>query len=91
MMDRHSIKTVGVIGTGVIGSSWTLYFLSKGFRVIVADPAPGARDRLEEYLQQGWPKMQQAGLHAEASVTNYRFVGDIFECLDEIDLVQEVS
>lgn len=36
------IRTVGVIGAGVIGSSWSIFFLSRSLRVIVADPTPGA-------------------------------------------------
>jgi 3-hydroxyacyl-CoA dehydrogenase len=31
-----------VIGTGVIGASWTALFLARGLKVIVTDPAPGA-------------------------------------------------
>jgi 3-hydroxyacyl-CoA dehydrogenase len=88
-MTDYPIKTVGVIGTGVIGASWTLYFLSRGLRVIVTDPAPGAQERLSTYLEHGWPTMQQTGLHREASLANYQFVNDIFNYLGEIDLVQE--
>ena len=34
------IKTVGVVGAGVIGASWTALFLYKGFKVNVYDPYP---------------------------------------------------
>lgn len=34
------IKTVGVVGAGVIGASWTALFLYKGFKVKVYDPYP---------------------------------------------------
>lgn len=57
------IKIVGVIGTGVIGLSWILFFLSRGIRVIVSDPAPGAQDRLATYLAHEWPTMQRIGLN----------------------------
>ena len=89
-MADYSLKTVGVIGTGVIGASWTLFFLSRGLKVIVADPAPGAEERLSAYIERGWPTMQRTGLRAGASPSNYRFVDEIFSCLGEIDLVQEV-
>lgn len=88
-MDR-SIKTVGVIGTGVIGSSWTLFFLARGLKVIVTDPAPGAKERLSTYLENEWSTMQQAGLHDQASLANYQFVDNIFDHLEQIDLIQEV-
>jgi 3-hydroxyacyl-CoA dehydrogenase len=89
-MAARTIKTVGVIGTGVIGSSWTLFFLSQGLEVVVTDPAPGAQDRLAAFLAHGWPTMQRTGFHAAASLTNYRFVDCIFDYLGEIDVVQEV-
>lgn len=57
-MATHT-KTVGAIGTVVIGSSWTLFFLSRGLRVIVAYPAPGAQDRLAAYLAHEWATMQR--------------------------------
>jgi len=36
----EDIKTVGVVGLGVIGASWTALFLYKGFKVKVYDPYP---------------------------------------------------
>ena len=40
------IKRVAVIGTGVIGASWTALFLAKGLRSVVAvDIAPGAKPK----------------------------------------------
>lgn len=89
-MINSAIKTIGVIGTGVIGSSWALLFLSKGLRVVVTDPSPGAEQRLTTYLQQQWPLMQRTGLHENASLANYHFVTDIFSHINDIDLVQEV-
>ncbi|KAE8414820.1 hypothetical protein BDV36DRAFT_298657 [Aspergillus pseudocaelatus] len=90
-MAGPSIKTVGVIGTGVIGASWTLFFLSRGLKVIATDPAVGARERLAAYLYQEWPTMERAGLHEGASLAHYHFVNNIFDHLQEIDLVQETG
>ncbi|MGO1582278.1 MAG: 3-hydroxyacyl-CoA dehydrogenase NAD-binding domain-containing protein, partial [Actinomycetaceae bacterium] len=36
--------TVAVVGTGVIGASWTTHFLARGYDVRAHDPAPGAED-----------------------------------------------
>ncbi len=36
----EGIKTIGVVGVGVIGASWTALFLYKGFKVKVYDPYP---------------------------------------------------
>ena len=85
-----SIRTIGVIGTGVIGSSWTALFLAHGLNVIVSDPAPGAKDRLDSYLRKEWPAVEKAGLAPGASVENYQFVENMDDYLDKVDFVQEV-
>ncbi|MET8571747.1 3-hydroxyacyl-CoA dehydrogenase NAD-binding domain-containing protein [Streptomyces sp. NPDC004783] len=37
---------VAVVGTGVIGASWTTLFLTHGHEVVATDPAPAAEERL---------------------------------------------
>lgn len=85
-----SVKTVGVIGTGTIGASWTALFLSKGIKVIVSDPAPGAKENLHKYLQNQWPMLERLGLHESASINNWEFVDDVVNHLDNVDYIQEV-
>jgi len=85
-----SIKTVGVVGTGVIGASWTALFLAKGLNVIVSDPAPGAEEKLTAYLEKQWPVLERIGLSPNASMSNYKFVSDIDSHLGSVDFVQEV-
>ena len=85
-----SIQTVGVIGTGVIGASWTALFLAKGLHVIVSDPAPGAEKKLAAYLEKEWPVLERLGLASNASLSNYEFVSDIDSHLESVDFVQEV-
>ncbi|KAK9441892.1 NAD(P)-binding domain protein [Metarhizium brunneum] len=85
-----SIRTVGVVGTGVIGSSWIGLFLARGLQVIVSDPASGAEQKLADYLQAIWPTMQKSGLAPNAALTNYRFVGAQFKHhFANVDFVQE--
>ncbi len=49
----HQIRTVAVIGCGVIGSSWACLFLSRGLKVIMYDPAVRAQETFKQYLQEG--------------------------------------
>ncbi len=44
------IRTVALIGGGVIGAGWAARLIENGIDVVVADPAPGARDRIETVL-----------------------------------------
>ncbi len=87
----ESIKTVAVIGTGVIGASWTVLFLAHGLHVIVSDPAPDAKSKLEAYLSTEWSTLIKIGLSDGASLSNYQFVDNINNYLPNVDFVQEVS
>ncbi|KAE8331394.1 hypothetical protein BDV39DRAFT_218717 [Aspergillus sergii] len=87
---KKDIKTVAIIGTGVIGASWTALFLARGLKVLVTDPAPNAEKNLETYLNAQWPTLTQIGLNEGASLTNYTFVDSLDSHFDEIDFIQEV-
>jgi 3-hydroxyacyl-CoA dehydrogenase len=85
------IRTVGVVGTGVIGASWTALFLANGLRVLVSDPAPGAKDRLKAYLDGVWPALGRLHLNPDASISNWVFVGEsLDDACSEVDFIQEV-
>ncbi|KAI5240756.1 putative hydroxyacyl-CoA dehydrogenase [Aureobasidium subglaciale] len=85
-----AIKTVGIVGTGVIGASWTGLFLANGLRVLVSDPAPGSKQKLDKYLQSIWPDLKKIGLAPGASLDNYQFVGtSLKDHYSKIDFIQE--
>ena len=87
-----AIRTVGVVGTGVIGASWTGLFLARGLRVLVSDPDPGAEQKLAGHIKSIWPTLGKVGLSAGASPSNYEFVGaSLGDRYGEVDFVQEVS
>ncbi|KAJ5311989.1 hypothetical protein PENANT_c022G03589 [Penicillium antarcticum] len=88
-MTPSPIKTVGVIGTGVIGASWTALFLSKGLKVIATDPAPDAEVKLLEYLQKNGSSVPKSKLTTSSFLENLKFVRDLDPYLGEIDLIQE--
>lgn len=86
---EKQIKRVAVIGTGVIGASWTALFLAKGLDVVATDVAPGAEARLREYLAQAWPALEALGLSPQASQSRLAFTGDLAQAVNGVDLVQE--
>lgn len=86
----ENIKTVGVLGTGVIGASWAALFLAHGLKVILSDPAPGAQETFEQFLNTAWATIEKLGLREGASKTNYEFVDDLTSRANEIDFIQEV-
>jgi len=84
------IRTVAVVGTGVIGAGWASLFLATGRKVLLSDPAPGANERFDRFLQDVWPALKHIGLGNEASKTNYEFLDVINPRLIEADFIQEV-
>jgi 3-hydroxyacyl-CoA dehydrogenase len=83
------IKRVAVIGTGVIGASWTALFLAKGLNVVATDVAPGAEGRLKQYVVEAWPALESLGLVPGASRSNLKFVTDLSQAVAGAELVQE--
>lgn len=86
----NEIRTVAVVGCGVIGMGWAALFLSRGFKVIISDPAEGAEEGLQRYLELAKPFLEEHGDFKQL-VANYEFVRDIAPRLAEADFVQEVS
>jgi 3-hydroxyacyl-CoA dehydrogenase len=89
MSDHNSIRRVAVIGTGVIGASWTTLFLAKGLDVVATDVAPNAEAALREFVDKAWPAMEELGLSPGASRHRLRFDADLEGAVAKADLVQE--
>src|SRR5258707_10261683 len=83
------VKAVGVVGTGVIGASWTAFYLARGFDVRATDPADGAETRLRTLVASYWPALESLGIATTASLNRLTFSKDIGEALSGVDFVQE--
>ena len=83
------IRRIAIVGTGVIGASWAALFLAKGLEVVATDPAPGAEDRLREFVAKAWPALERLGLEPGASQSRLEFTADLAEALKGADFVQE--
>ena len=91
-MDRPSpadVRRVAVIGAGLVGSSWTAYFLSQGIEVAAADPAPGAKQRLAAFIRQAWPTLRQLGMAPDADPDRWSLVPDLESAAPGAEFVQE--
>jgi 3-hydroxyacyl-CoA dehydrogenase len=89
MTDIKPIRRIAIVGTGVIGASWSALFLAKGLQVVATDPAPGAEARLREFVANAWPALERLGLAPGASQANLTFTADLVQALADADLVQE--
>lgn len=87
-----AVRTVGVVGTGVIGASWAALFLARGLRVLVAARSPASERKFSDVVDAVWPTFEGLGLSPGASRANCVFVGPSLAAhYAEFDLVQEVS
>lgn len=85
----NEIKTLAVVGGGVIGSGWAARALANGLDVIAWDPGPGAEQVMRERIASAWPALERAGLVEGASIERFRMVATVEECVAEADLIQE--
>jgi 3-hydroxyacyl-CoA dehydrogenase len=83
------IRRIAIIGTGVIGASWSAFYLAHGFNVVATDPAPHAEEKLRSYVDAAWKDLSALGLAANASRKNLEFTANMNQALTDADFVQE--
>jgi 3-hydroxyacyl-CoA dehydrogenase len=89
MSNNDPISRVAIIGTGVIGASWTALFLAKGLEVVATDVAPNAEASLRRFVEAAWPALTRLGLAPGASQSKLTFTGDLPAAVKGADFVQE--
>jgi 3-hydroxyacyl-CoA dehydrogenase len=89
MTDTKPIRRIAIIGTGVIGASWTALYLAKGLQVVATDVAPNAETALRKFVETAWPALKRLGLSPGASQANLKFAAALAQAVDGVDLVQE--
>src|ERR1700735_3596831 len=88
-MTTKPIHRVAIIGTGVIGASWTALFLANGLEVVATDVAPNAEAALKRFVEAAWPALKRLGLGPGASQSKLTFESDLATAVKGADLVQE--
>jgi 3-hydroxyacyl-CoA dehydrogenase len=89
MSQTKQIRRVAIIGTGVIGASWTALFLAHGLEVVATDVAPDAEAALKRFVAAAWPALQRLGLASGASQNKLTFAAALVNAVKDADLVQE--
>jgi 3-hydroxyacyl-CoA dehydrogenase len=89
MSQNKPIRRIAIIGTGVIGASWTSLFLAHGLDVVATDVAPGAEAALKRFVSTAWPALQRLGLASGASQNRLSFTAALANAVKDADLVQE--
>lgn len=84
------VKTVAVLGAGVIGSGWIATFLAAGLRVRVFDLGADVPAQVDAWVKSAWPRMQELGLvRPGADPSAVSFHSTLRETLAPADFVQE--
>lgn len=84
-----TISTVTCIGAGTIGGGWAAYFLARGFKVKVWDPAPDAGEKLTRIIDAAWPALAELDMVPGADKSNWTLHTDLAEALAGTGFVQE--
>ena len=88
-MANEPVKRIAIVGTGVIGASWTAQYLARGFDVIATDPGPNAEASLRHYVDTAWKALERIGLSENASQKRLQFTLDLRTAVSGADFVQE--
>jgi carnitine 3-dehydrogenase len=86
---NKAVRRIAVVGTGVIGASWSGHYLARGFDVVATDPAPNAEANLRKYVDDAWKVLTGIGLSPGASRDRLSFTTDMNAALSNADFVQE--
>ena len=78
-----------VLGAGVIGASWTAFFLASGRSVAVFDPDPRAEKQVRDYIEMAWPTMTELGLTDNGTPGAVSFHPSAAEAVSGAGFVQE--
>ncbi|MFC7322351.1 3-hydroxyacyl-CoA dehydrogenase NAD-binding domain-containing protein [Halobacillus campisalis] len=80
---------IAIVGTGVIGNGWITRMLAQGYDVVATDPAEGAKERMRQAVDQGWPFAEALGLAEGASKERLTFEKELADAVKDADFIQE--
>jgi 3-hydroxyacyl-CoA dehydrogenase len=83
------IHRIAIVGTGVIGASWTALYLARGFNVVATNPSPDSEVKLRQYVDAAWPEFATLGLSPTGSRDHLEFTHDLRQAVSDADFVQE--
>lgn len=89
------IKKIAIVGTGIIGASWTAFFLYHGFQVSAYDPAHQAEENLKTrvslFLKDLYELDKRVNVDNEIQqlIQKLDFKSDLAEAVVDADFIQE--
>ena len=83
------VRTIGLIGGGVIGSAWAARLLINGLNVNLYDPDPGVPQRLDRVLENALHAYRRMTLAPVSIRGSLKIVDTVREAVADADFVQE--
>jgi carnitine 3-dehydrogenase len=85
------VRTVGIAGTGLIGSGWAARVLARGLDVIAYDPAPAAEGRIKAAIEVAWPSTLALLREPHPAPGRLTFTTDLEAMASGADFIQEAA
>ena len=85
------IKTIAVIGTGVIGTGWIIRCLAHNKIVYAFDKDLRLKNKLLVEIKRTWPYVKKLFKKKKLNLNNFIFFTSIEEALKDADLIQECA
>jgi 3-hydroxyacyl-CoA dehydrogenase len=89
LIEHAAVRTVAVVGAGIIGASWIAYFLARGFAVRATDTRAEGEAFFRDYIDKSWPTLVRFGLAPGADKNRCTFHRVPAEAVTGADFVQE--
>lgn len=88
-LGKNEIKTVAIVGTGVIGSGWAARMLHRGINVIATDIGDNAEESLKEVIINAEESLQRIIAIPQEKKGKLTFTKDLKEAVENADYIQE--
>lgn len=89
LRSASSVDTIACIGAGTIGGGWAAYFLARGYRVKIWDPAEDAAEKLGRLIDAAWPALAELDMVEGADKNAFTVHRDLAEAVADAGFVQE--
>ena len=83
------IKTIAVIGTGVIGVGWIVRFLAHNKKVIAYDKNLKLEKKIIKEIKKSRPHIKKLFNKKKINLNNFKYVTSIKEAVKSADFIQE--
>ena len=86
-----AIRSIGIVGAGLVGSGWAIVFARAGLDVTIFDPDPGIRAGVRSHIGGGLEALEAVGLVNDpaAALARIAIVESLEDAVGRADYVQE--